>query len=664
MLLTAALIGVFAYVARRKWSDPEESLFLTLRRWNEERARRAVRALATYRRLADGALVPADGESPALARLHFSRVLDDVPLEELEGLGTALRRRRLRLIFPLLLAGLGFVWLQPLLLFEGVDVLLSQRGVGPFSLSYVTDFQVTAELPAYLDGTGKKHAVAPELLAVPQGSEIEVKVVPRVLGRKFVLTDGMHEVPLVSDGQGGLIARWTANDPAMLRVATRLGEVLLYDGNATLLSPIEDQAPRVRLAGAPSRREIADIHEISLDYVAMDDHGITQVDLVIQSGQRVIREELARLDGQKTFYQGAHRLPPDHEVLARAFLPVRVTIEARDGNSATGPNWGKSEAIVLLPKPLGQDVAERHRSLRELRRALTKYLADDLRAARLSRIQAEEARGAAQTELRAAYDKLEATLLKSSQVPRNTLVFLKAQLEALTRKGSERSSSEAVVLAADTLIEDIGNREAKALAENLGAAVEEIAVQAREIRHNPEGIQVTGLNDLVLGVTLGAQQLREVGLLGLDLGAVAEGDLGRIRRSIESKEYSRAEAAALHLAERLKRATPSFGSKGGAVESGMPSSGSAGSGGSDAPPSDAPAEFQELSKEVDQLAQQTAEELGELERMLRDARQAAEADFQTSDELRKATEELSRALRTLPNNAESLSGARSEAASA
>lgn len=662
--LTLVLTFVFSRRARKRWQDSLRSLFLSLRLWDEERARQAVRALRTYRRLESSPDPAKTRESRDLARVHVNRVLDAIPIVEIEKMSQRLRRRRLWLVVPILFTSLLFVWLRPLLLLEGIDVLFARKGVGPFPIAYVSDLRVTAELPAYLDGAGKKRALASEVVAVPQGSEVEVRVIPRVTGRKLVLTDGMKEVPLVSDGQGGLVARWSATDAAMLRVATRLGEVLLYDGNATLLAPLEDKAPKVRLAGAPARKQLEEVEEVLLEYLAMDDHGITQVDLVIQSGQRVVREELARLDGQKTIYQGVHRLPPDHEILLRAFLPIRVTIEARDGNTATGPNWGASEAIVLLPKPLGQEVADRHRSLRDFRRALTQYLALDLRAAHLTRTGAEEARKAAQGELQGAFENLKNELGKSAHVPVNTLAFLEAQLEALTRKGAERSSSEAVVLAADTLIEDIGSREAKELAEDLGSAVEEIAVQAREIRHNPEGIRASGLQDLVMGAELGAAELREVGSLGLDLGAVAAGDLGRIKRNLQAKEYGRAEVAALHLAERLKRATPSFGSKGGAVESGMPSSSSSGSGESDAPPSSAPSEFQELAKEVDQLAQESAEELSELEKMLRDARRAAEADFQASDELKEATEELRRALRSLPNNAAVPGSARSEAASA
>ncbi len=662
-------LGIFAVFVvgrwiRRRWREPERALFLALRGVDTTLGERARRAFSTYRRLKSPEPGRASGESPELAAVHLERVLDQVPLDSLRERGALVRKVRLALILPLLVVAIGVFWTQPLLLLEGVDVLFARKGVGPFPIAYTADVRVTAELPAYLDGTGKKRAVSPELTAVPQGSEIEIRVLPRFTGRKLLLTDGLQEIPLVSDGQGGFVARWMADEPAVLRVATRLGEVLLLDESATAVSPILDQAPRVRLSGAPARKKLEELDEIELDYTALDDHGITQIDLVIQSGQRVVREELARLDGRKMIYRGAYRLPPDHEVLRRAFLPVRIRVEARDGNTATGPSWGKSEALVLLPKPLGQDMAERHQNLRSFRAALTKYLADDVRAARLSRVEAEEFREAARGQLRAAFSELRAELFKSNQVPEHTLSFLEAQLEALTRKGAERSSSEAVLLAVDALIGDISEREAKQLSQDLGAAVEEIAVQAREIRHDSQNIIEGGLEDLVDGAEQGAAQLREVGVLGLDLGSVAQGDLARIRGTLAKKEYGRAEAAALHLAERLKRATPSFGSKGGAVESGVPQSGGSGEGSGEGAPSDAPAQFQELSQEVDQLAQESAEELSELERMLQEARRAAEADFDPGSELEDATDELMRALGRLPESASTPGGPRAEAASA
>src|SRR5690606_35962398 len=160
------------------------------------------------------------------------------------------------------------------------------------------------------------------------------------------------------------------------------------------------------------------------------------------------------------------------------------------------------------------------------------------------------------------------------------------------------------------------------------------------------GVDEQGLRDLLRGARLGARQLKEVGNLGLDLGSVAIGDLARVEATVNAGEFGKTEAAALHLAERLKRATPSFGSKGGAVEAGMPAHGGGGQG--EGPPSDAPGQFDDMSKQLDDLASDAASELSELERMLRDAQRAAEADFEPSsnldevaDELREAMEDLS-----------------------
>src|SRR5690606_17085518 len=115
-----------------------------------------------------------------------------------------------------------------------------------------------------------------------------------------------------------------------------------------------------------------------------DDHGLSQIDLVLRSGQRVERTELVQLSGQEQSYRGAYTLTPDHDLIRKAFLPVRVSIEARDGNTATGPGWGKSRPILLIPRPLGDEIAKRHIALREFRASVSGFLAADIQAAHLS----------------------------------------------------------------------------------------------------------------------------------------------------------------------------------------------------------------------------------------------------------------------------------------
>src|SRR5690606_23170568 len=82
------------------------------------------------------------------------------------------------------------------------------------------------------------------------------------------------------------------------------------------------------------------------------------------------------------------------------------------------------------------------------------------------------------------------------------------------------------------------------------------------------------------------------------------------------------------------------------------------------PVSDAPAKFDEMSSEIDQLAQDAAGELGRLEKMLDAARAAAAADFQTSPGLDTALEKFERSLERLPARSSGAGGPMEEASSA
>jgi hypothetical protein len=567
----------------------------------------------------------------------------------------------------LLLAFVALV-MWPLVIVEGVDVLLARRGVGPIALSYVEDVQLTAEWPAYLDGTGERKRLGSELLSIPEGSEIEVRVIPRVSGRQLLLTDGMKRVPLVSDGQGALVARWVADDPAGLKVAARFGDVLLYDVRSTRLEPLSDLAPVVRLAGAPRTLQLSDVERLELTFMASDDHGLSQVDLELSSGQRQVRTELVRLDGQARFYRGGHALTSEHELLRRAFLPVHVRVEARDGNTATGPLWGQSQEYVLLPEPLGKAVARRHVALRQFRRAVSAYLAADHQAAYLTLVKQQDAERAASDALSSAWTAIEQEWTMDPAAPRRSLAFLAARVEALLGRGQERVTPEAVLLAVDALMHQLAQREGKQLAQDLGQSVEEIAVQARQLRFDPTSLSHQGVLDLLAGNELGAQQLSEVGQLGFDLGSVALADLARITRLVKERSFDRAEAAALHLAERLKRATPSFSSTGGGSAGVEAGAGRGHSSGEQTdlgqPASSAPQEFERTASEVNQLAQEGASELSELERMLQEAEQALKSDFESSPALDEALAELRQAIEGLPEMGRGTGSPSSEAASA
>src|SRR5690606_23468291 len=156
----------------------------------------------------------------------------------------------------------------------------------------------------------------------------------------------------------------------------------------------------------------------------------------------------------------------------------------------------------------------------------------------------------------------------------------------------------------------------------------------------------------------GAEARVRLRMLGAELGSVAEADVGRVRRSIEARDLRHAELAAVHLAARLRRPEPSFGSAGGgAVESGMPGRGQ----GTGEAPSGAPGDFDQLADQIDELAGDHAQQLSELERLLREAEQAARSDERRRDARRRA-EELREALAPLPEVGADSGSARAVAA--
>ena len=113
---------------------------------------------------------------------------------------------------------------------EGLDVLLARKGRAPLPLAWIDFMKVTAEPPAYLKLP--ERSVLPGLESRhPEGTLLSVRGVPRRDGRRLVLTDGVLEVPFVSDGSGGVVARWTVTTTSALSVAARFGKVLIHEAS-------------------------------------------------------------------------------------------------------------------------------------------------------------------------------------------------------------------------------------------------------------------------------------------------------------------------------------------------------------------------------------------------------------------------------------------------
>ena len=128
--------------------------------------------------------------------------------------------------------------------------------------------------------------------------------------------------------------------------------------------------------------------DVPIKYEAIDDHGLREVHLVLRSGTREERRVLARLDGETRTDKGGMSLKLRDPFLEKSHAPVVVTVEAKDNDPLTGPKWGASEAITIVPPDVGEPEARRLDGLRKLRDALV-----DTLAFRLSNVPPTEADG-------------------------------------------------------------------------------------------------------------------------------------------------------------------------------------------------------------------------------------------------------------------------------
>jgi hypothetical protein len=532
---------------------------------------------------------------------------------------------------------------------EGLDVLAARRGVAPLDMVWLEGLTVVVQPPPYL--RTPEHRLQPRGDSAPEGSTLVVRGTPPRLGRRLVLSDGEREVPFTTDGTDGQVARWTVKGDATLHVAARFGDVLIREPEPLEVQGIPDVVPLVVLEGAPRRLELAELDRLELRYMAVDDHGLREIDLVLRSGGREERRVLEKLDGQSRVEQGAQALDAGDAFVQRMFLPVTVAIEARDNDVLEGGRWGQSEAITIVPPPVGAPEAARYKVLLSARDRLVELLGwlvelppeTDARSrdAELGKRRAE-----ATQSLRDAAEKPP----RDAPLPRRLVAFLLGQARRLEERPRAKTTPaqriEEVVLAVDAAMRSLATSDAQTVAKRLGDAAEE-AADAFVVAQNPEKVgRGTARAALALGVLdVGAENLGVLEGLGVDLSSVTRGELRRIRRATTQKSYLHAELAARHLAARLRRPTPSFGSTGGGVEGGghgapqPPSS----------PSSRAEQAFEELAQELGDLTREHAALLDQVERDIEDADGAAKTEDLKQEALEHA-QTLRDAVRNLPTS--------------
>ncbi len=664
MLAYAAAVVVVVLRERAVFRDPVRTIERVAGGVEPELAARAVRALSL--------LAPAaeKGTSRELAELHVDRAIARLPLESVRKKAARLGTVLLMLTGGFACANIAACASNPWGVVEGADVLVAQKGIAPLGMAWLGDAQIRARPPEYLH-LEERRLLAYDETALPRGTLLTITGTPIHNGRKLLLTDGTSEVPFVDDGTGKVVARWPLADTVKLRVIARFGEVVIPESDDTPVESVPDQAPVVTLEGAPKRIVLAadeQTSDIPIHYDVTDDHGLREVHLVLRAGAREERRVLARLDGETKTDRGGYNLRATDSFVKKSHAPIEVRVEAKDNDPITGPKWGASEAIILVPPDVGEPEARRLAALVKVRDALV-----DALAIRISRPMPTDPK--ARRELLDAdaklsdetSDLLEQTLTSSyagARIPSRVGAMLRGRMrklkEAVGNQGrSPGTASRAAVVKAtermtlvvDAVIRGQGLKDTRDVAKELADVADDLALAAQVAQKPPEkarGEQRMDAAVMVLGG--GGRSMKRLGSLGRDLGEIVEMDLRRIDRARKGTDLPHTALAAQDLAARLRQPDPSFGARGGRPShAGGESGGGRGASGSDdGEENDVQQAFNEAAQDLERLAAEHAGNIGRVEQSLAGG-SSEEDQKQMSEEAKRHADKIREAAKGLPS---------------
>ncbi|MEZ4263923.1 MAG: DUF4175 family protein [Polyangiaceae bacterium] len=656
------LAALAAWRERRIARSPSLAIDRVSKRIDPSLSARAKRALSLQ---GQG---KAQGVSEELARLHVDRALAALPVE-------AVRSGASRLAFVLgvvtlgvVVANLGACVRSPWAVVEGADVLLARRGVAPMGMTWLLDGSVNVRPPEYLHQEERRVAFRDDV-ALPRGALLTFRGAPAHAGRRLLLSDGTTEVPFVDDGRGQLVARWPLAGSVDLRVVARFGDVVVPEPEATRIESIPDAAPVVTLEDAPRRVQLAtddEPTEIPIHYEATDDHGLREVHLVLRSAQREERRVLARLDGETRVDRGGYVLRTSDAFVKRSHAPVEVRVEAKDNDPITGPKWGSSAAITLVPPDVGEPEARRLDAIRKLR--------DDLVDSLAWRLSNEPPKGDRRPFLGVLSRGVETDLARIEETLTGTFAGLritgqraapiraKARVlrDALKKETQAPSAashaalvkaSERLVLTVDSVVRSLGVTDTRAAAKELADVAEDAAQAAELALRSADRVKAESRVDADVSVLAGGgRAMRRLGALGRDLGEIVEAYLRRVDRARRGDDMAHAALAALDLAVRLRQPDPSFGASGGRPShAGGESGGGRGMAGEGAGTGEeADGAFDEAVQELDKLAADHAGQIGQVEQSLSGG--TSEEDVKAlRDEAKKHAEAVREAAKPLPS---------------
>jgi hypothetical protein len=226
---------------------------------------------------------------------------------------------------------------------------------------WIEDLQVDIQTPEYL-GAEERHLNHPALLEVPAGSRISLRLHARLATSRAVLALGDRTLPLTRIDPKTYVLDLTAERSGVMNLRARVEDEWITDPASPRLQVIVDAAPVVMLDAPTDDRNADGTEPVPFVYRVRDDHGLSEVDLVVQlAPRRERRVALSRSDqeGQRDFADSTHVTPADFGVQAGASF--NVWIEARDRDAFKGPNVGRSPVrritVSSISNPRGAPIA-------------------------------------------------------------------------------------------------------------------------------------------------------------------------------------------------------------------------------------------------------------------------------------------------------------------
>ncbi len=578
VLLPVAALAWRRLRERALWREPPRAVARLASRVDPDRAGRAIRALGL---IADPA---PEGTSIDLAQLHVARTLGALPHDRILDRAVRIGARYARLAVLLATGAIVLAATRGFAILEGADVLLATKRAAPVAVLWIDGLDVDARPPDYLHESPRP-IVPYGVTALPRGTVLTFRGSPVHPGRRLLLTDGTTEVPFEDDGGSHVVAHWPLTESSGLKVMARFGDVTISEADQTWVTSIADETPTVQLEGAPREVHLAEVGTgtgIAIRYEASDDHGLREVHLVLRSGIREDRRILARLDGETETSRGGQTLQTSDPFLRRSHAPVEVRVEAEDNDPVTGPKWGASAAITVIPPEAGEPEALRMNALHKLRDALVDSLA--VRIGHPPAASVVEQAALAQADRKGAESDqriLDATVRGSYAgigVKRRLAALLHGQMRQVVEASRAEvrvpgaashdrvvAATERLVLIADAITRGLSQRDARFVARGLADVADDLALGASQMSRARERERgATRADASVRVLEGGARSLGHLGALGRDLAEIIQMDLARVARAREDDDLIHAEMAASDLAARLKDPAPSFGAEGSA----------------------------------------------------------------------------------------------------